>query len=60
MEDKKQIIIDVTTEPIIEKKKTPIQEYRDEFIAGIDMGFNAVERGFEAIGKLAQSLGLGK
>ena len=59
MENKEQIIIDVTPEPVIDKK-TPIQIYRDEFIAGIDMGFNAVERGFEAIGKLAQSLGLGK
>ena len=58
MENKKVIdIIDVTP---IEVEKSPIQKYRDDFIAGVDVGFNFIERGLDIVSKLAKSTGLGK
>lgn len=59
MEKEKQIIIDVTPEPVLDKK-SPFQKHKEEFIAGVEMGFDVVEKGVSTIKQLMQSVGIGR
>ena len=55
--EKQEIIIDVEAEEMV---KTPLQKHKEDLFAGIDMGFDFVERGLEVMGRLAKSVGIGR
>lgn len=59
MEKRKEIIIDVTPE-IIVKERSPLCGHKEEFIRGVEVGFDFVEKGFDLVGRLAKSVGLGR
>ena len=55
MENKEPIIIDVTP---IKIPKSDMQKKKEELLDGVSAGFDLMEKGFEALGKLAKSVGL--
>lgn len=59
MDKQKEIIIDVTPE-VVEKVRSPLQGHKEEFIKGVEAGFDFVEKGFDLVGKLAKSVGIGR